>query len=369
MNSTVTVLAVDDEAMNLEMLRLMLSGSVDRFLAAPNGREALDLLETNPDTDAILLDLEMPVMNGFELLSRLKREERLRDIPVIVVTSDRGEVLKALSLGANDFLAKPYNPEELKLRVMNHLRSKKLHDLSLNMSSALEAEVVKKTAALRKALDFSRKTEFEISLRLGKAAEFRDVETGMHIRRISEFSRLLGDLAGLSEKSCEILRYASPLHDVGKIGIPDRILLKPGRLDHSEFEIMKQHTLIGGQILSASDEHYPVIAAGQVIALQHHEKWDGTGYPEGLEREKIHVFGRVVMIVDVYDALRSKRPYKEPFSLKKTLSMMYEGAGTFFDPRLLKLFLDNVILFERIREQLADEPRDTPPSLELSALL
>jgi putative two-component system response regulator len=353
MQESVKILAVDDVQMNLDMLEIMLSGVGGVFLKALNGREALELLAGHADADTILLDLEMPVMNGFEMLGALKDDCRYRDIPVIVVTSDKHEVLRALALGANDFLAKPYDPEELRLRVKNHLRSKKLLDLSNNMSQVLEQEVVRKTADLQRALEFSRKTEYEISLRLGKAAELRDVETGMHIKRISEFSKILGKLAGFSDKACEVLRYSSPLHDVGKIGIPDRILLKPGKLDAEEFRIMQLHTVIGGQILSDA-QSYPVISAGQIIALQHHEKWDGTGYPNGLAGKQIHPFGRIVMIVDVFDALLSERPYKKAFSLEHTMRILDEGRGTFFDPELLGLFEENLSLFTTVRAQLQD---------------
>ena len=359
MHQSVKILAVDDVQMNLDMLELMLTGVGGVFLKALNGAEALEVLSCNADTDTILLDLEMPVMNGFELLSALKVDDRYRDIPVIVVTSDKHEVLRSLALGANDFLTKPYDPEELTLRVRNHLRCKKLLDFSNNMSLVLEQEVVKKTADLRRALAFSRKTEYEISLRLGKAAEFRDVETGMHIKRISEFSKLLGQLAGLSGKACEVLRYSSPLHDVGKIGIPDRILLKPGRLDPAELRVMQLHTVIGGTILSDA-QNFPVIAAGQIIALQHHEKWDGTGYPNGLAGKDIHLFGRIVMVVDVFDALLSERPYKKAFTLERTLEIMNEGRGTFFDPELLSLFLGHLPQFLSVREELQDNECDTP---------
>jgi putative two-component system response regulator len=367
MPESVKILAVDDVQMNLDMLELMLTGVGGVFLKALNGAEALEVLNSNPDTDTILLDLEMPVMNGFELLAALKVDDRYRDIPVIVVTSDKHEVLRSLALGANDFLAKPYDPEELTLRVRNHLRSKKLLDLSNNMSMVLEQEVIKKTADLRQALDFSRKTEYEISLRLGKAAEFRDIETGMHIKRISEFSKMLGGLAGLSGRACEVLRYSSPLHDVGKIGIPDRILLKPGKLDAEEFRIMQLHTVIGGTILSEA-QSYPVISAGQIIALQHHEKWDGTGYPNGLAGRTIHLFGRIVMIVDVFDALLSERPYKKAFSLEKTMQIMAEGCGTFFDPGLLALFERNLAQFTKVREELQDGDCHTPLMKLIEAL-
>ena len=348
---SVKILAIDDVPMNLEMLEVMLLSMPCRFLKAGNGRDALDLLQLHPDTDTILLDLTMPVMDGFEMLAQLKMDRRLRDIPVIVITSDKDKVLRSLSLGANDFIATPYDPQELKLRVMNQLRSKKLLDHSNDMGRMFEQEVVKKTSQLQKALDLSLKTELEISHRLGMAAEYRDPETGMHIKRLSVFSKALGKLAGLSEKACEILRYAAPLHDVGKIGIPDSILLKPGKLEPGEYEIMKTHTVIGGKILSDAQQ-YPVIAAGRIIALQHHEKWDGSGYPYGLSGRDIHIFGRIVMIVDVFDALLSERPYKKAFSLELTLAVMQDGVGSFFDPGLFRLFLDNLQDFLPRREEL-----------------
>jgi putative two-component system response regulator len=364
---SVKILAVDDVQMNLEMLEVMLSNLDATVLKASHGKEALQILGDNTDTDTILLDLEMPVMNGFDLLTVLKSDDRYRDIPVIVVTADRNEVLRSLSLGANDFLTKPYNPEELRLRVRNHLRTKKLLDISNDMSLALEREVIRKTGDLRRALEFSRKTELEISLRLGKAAEFRDTETGLHTKRISEFSNLLGKLSGLSRKGCEVLRYSSPLHDVGKIGIPDRILLKPGKLDHEEYMMMQQHTVIGGKILSGGHRH-PVIAAGQIIAMQHHEKWDGSGYPRGLAGKNIHIFGRIVMVVDVFDALMSDRPYKKALSLEETLHIMSDGRGAFFDPELLDIFLENIEQFTELRAQLHDQEADGEPLSLDSAL-
>jgi putative two-component system response regulator len=354
MKDTIAVLAVDDVELNLHMIKLMLQGIGEmQYLEAHNGREALEILRKSPEIDIVLLDLEMPVMNGFDTLRIIKQTDSFRDIPIIVITSDKSEVNKILAMGANDFMSKPYDPEELKLRVLTHVRSKKLGELAKDMNVILEREVVKRTSALRKALDFSKKTEFEISIRLGRAAEFRDVETGLHIRRISELSYQLGRLAGLTDTECEILRHASPLHDVGKIGIPDSILLKPGKLDDSEQQVMKTHTLIGGTILSDSDE-YPVIKAGHTVALQHHEKWDGSGYPYGLSGKGIHVYGRIVMISDIFDALTSARPYKKAFPLEKAVDIMNEGRGVFFDPELLEIFTGALDVFVRIKEQYRD---------------
>jgi len=352
-NTETTILIVDDDRMNLEILEVILSALGHTILKACNGAEAVSMLEQNKQIDVILLDLEMPVMNGYEVITRLKEHFIWREIPIIVVTAGSNEVTKTLALGANDFVTKPYNQEELKLRIMNHIRTKKLSDMAKEMNNILEQEVVKKTADLRAALAHSKEAEFEISIRLGKAAEFRDQETGMHTRRISELSFYLGELAQFDADSCEILRKSSPLHDVGKIGIPDAILLKPGKLDHDEFEIMKQHTRIGAEILADSGT-YPLLNVGAVIAMQHHEKWDGSGYPHGLKGLEINRFARVVTIVDIFDALLSERPYKKPFSIEKTVSIMEEGGGEFFDSELLSLLLNNIPEFIAIRNRLQD---------------
>jgi len=348
--------------MNLAMMELMLEGlGAFKFIGAVNGVEALAALESTPGIDIVLLDLEMPVMDGFETLIQIKADERTRDIPVIVITSDKSEIIKTLALGANDFMAKPYNPEELRLRVANHVHSKKLSDLARDMNEILESEVIKKTAALKQALHQSRLAEYEISLRLGRAAEFRDLDTGMHIRRVAEMARELAGLAGLSGEECEILCHAAPLHDVGKIGIPDQILLKPGKLEAAEFDIMKLHTEIGGKILSDA-ELYPILSVGQIVAQQHHERWDGTGYPRGLSGTGIHIYGRIVSIVDIFDALTSERPYKKAFPIQEAVRFMKEKRASFFDPELLDLFLAHLEKFTSIKRLYADD-QSAPPAL------
>jgi len=363
----IKILAVDDDNFNLQIIQAMLIDVAATVYTAMNGKEALDLMQSVPDIDIVLLDLQMPVMDGFETLQRIKLSTTMANIPVIVVTADQQEVTKVLGLGANDFLAKPFNPDELRLRVMNHVQSKKYQDIANNMVMVLDQEVAKKTAALQEALALSQEAEYEICLRLGRASEFRDMETGMHTRRISEISRELALLAGLSETDAEILRLASPLHDVGKIGIPDRILLKPGRLDDNEMQIMKLHTTIGGRILS-DGERFTSLSAGQIVALQHHEKWDGSGYPHGLKGEDIHIFARIVMVADVFDALASDRPYKKAFPLEKIVTIMEEGRGQFFDPRLLQLFIDNLQQFVAIRERLKDQQDEPDPLHELLSI-
>lgn len=359
-----TILIVDDDQFNRQLMVTMLEQTEALILTAENGLAALEILEQNRQVDLVLLDLQMPVMDGFEALQKIKLNFRLIHLPVIVVTADQQEVTRVLALGANDFITKPYNPDELRLRVMNHIRSKRYQDLISGMNSLLEQKVAEKTAALQQALQQSKEAEYEISLRLGRAAEFRDLETGMHTRRISEMSYSLALHASLSEEQAELLRLASPLHDVGKIGIPDRILLKPGRLDEHEMQIMKLHTTIGGEILSGG-ERFAVLEAGKTVARQHHEKWDGTGYPAGLGGDNIHIFARIVTVVDIFDALASDRPYKKGFPLDRILKIMQEGRAVFFDPFLLDLFLENLPQFVAIRETYRDSQEGFDPLLEL----
>lgn len=362
-----TVLLVDDDNFNLMIMQGMLEETNATILTARNGEEALQQLEANPQLDIMLLDLQMPVMDGFQVLQLVRQNTRLHTLPVIVVTADQQEVTRVLGMGANDFLPKPFNPDEMRMRVKNHVRTKRYQDLISNMNTVLEQKVTEKTVALREALALSQEAEYEICLRLGRASEFRDMETGMHTRRISEMSKELALLAGLSESDAEVLRLASPLHDVGKIGIPDRILLKPGKLDDTEMQIMKLHTTIGGRILSEGDR-FSSLSAGQIVALQHHEKWDGSGYPHGLKGEEIHIFARIVMVADIFDALASDRPYKKAFPLDTIVGIMEDGRGQFFDPRLLQLFFDNLPQFVAIREQLKDQQDEPDPLLELLSI-
>ena len=341
------ILAVDDEPFNLDLIELVFLDMQEFSLQkATNGEEAINAVAQN-DFDTILLDLRMPVMDGFTTLKHLKSNPEYKNIPVIVVTANGEEKNRALSEGADDFLAKPIDPEELKLRTLNHARLY-FHECHL------EKLVEEKTKELSQALKQSKAAEYEISLRLGRASEYRDLETGMHIKRMSRYSALLGRLYGFTPEQEELMLYASPLHDIGKIGIPDAILLKPGRLNEEEFKIMEQHTTIGKMMLEDAQE-YPVLDKGKIIAYQHHEKYDGTGYPNGVKGENIDIFARIVAIADVFDALSSKRVYKDPFPLEKTLSIMKESRGTHFDPKLLDLFITNIDQFLAIQKELPDE--------------
>lgn len=350
-----TILAVDDQELNLDLIELTFMDSENvRVIKAMNGSEALERLNEDDGFDVILLDLAMPVMDGFETLSRLKEHEVWRTIPTIVVTANAEEKHRALRSGASDFLSKPIDIEELKLRTFNYAKIKHYQDRLADTNAVLEQRVEERTTELRAALVLAKKTEYEISARLGKASEYRDLETGMHIKRMSHYSALLAELSGLGKEEVELVLYASPLHDIGKVGIPDRILLKPGRFTPEEFEIMKLHTVIGGKMLDKSEE-YPVIYAGQRIALEHHEKYDGSGYPNGKKGEDIHIHARIVAVADVFDALSSERVYKKAFSIDETVAIIQEGKGSHFDPRLVDLLVDNLEKFLRIKSEFPDE--------------
>lgn len=361
--NTINVLAVDDEPFNLDLIELAFLDMPNVILTqAINGKDALEKLQTC-DAEVVLLDLRMPVMDGFETLERIKNDPIFSKIPVIIVTANSEEKHKALKMGANDFLSKPVDVEELKLRTSNqailYKSQKQLEELNKNLDHLVE----KRTNELKLALLQAKETEYEISLRLGRASEHRDLETGMHIKRMSRYSALLGRLSGMNAEEEQLLLYSSPLHDIGKIGIPDAILLKPGKLDESEFKLMKEHTTIGGLMLE-DGEKYPIITAGQIIALQHHEKYDGTGYPKGLKGDEIHIHARIVAIADVFDALSSKRVYKDAFPLEKTLQILTEGKSTHFDPALIDLFLENIEQFLEIQVAFPDQD-ETPHILNL----
>ena len=349
------ILAVDDVPFNLEIIGTVFEDEVPavEMVTATDGRGALDLMRRDP-VDVVLLDLQMPGLSGYDVLREMRRDPALMRTPVLVITASAEEKKRALGLGANDFVTKPFDLEELRLRCLNYLELKRYHDLERSMRASLEIEVARRTAELAQALGRAKQNEYEISLRLGRASEYRDSETGHHIVRMSRCSARLAELAGLSAEDVELILYAAPLHDVGKIAIPDAVLRKPGKLTPEEFATMQQHTLLGGAILDGGDP-CAVVEAGRIIAEQHHEKWDGSGYPRGLVGEDIHVWSRVVAICDVFDALTSKRVYKPAFSVEEAVAIMRQGRGAHFDPFLLDVFLDHVEEFMAIKRALPDE--------------
>ncbi len=325
------VLVVDDDPGVQHMMRRILSRSGYNVHIADGGKEALDKIAAD-FPDLIMLDLSMPMLDGFEVATYLKSNPKTREIPVILITglaSSQNHV-KAMDLGVNDFLSKTAEPEEILARIRSHLKIKQLNDQLNDYRAFLERMVALKTAQLKDA-------SIEIIWRLSAASEYRDNETGEHIKRMSHYAAAIARQMGLKKKAVETLLFAAPMHDIGKIGIPDSILLKPGKLNGQEWEIMKSHTTIGAEILAGSN--VGLVIMGRVIALTHHEKWDGSGYPQGLKGRKIPLVGRIVAIADVFDALTSKRPYKEAFSVKQSNRIIYKGRGSHFDPEVVDAFL------------------------------
>lgn len=303
------ILLVDDEPTNLRVLRTVLN-DLYRLLFAKNGQEALQLAAEH-QPDLILLDVMMPGMTGFEVCTRLKANSQTQLIPVIFVTALRDEIdeTQGFDVGAVDYITKPITPAVVRARVKTHL-------------SLVQAEELKKT-------------RLQVIQRLGRAAEYRDNETGLHILRMSHFSQVIALAYGLSAKRAEDLLHAAPMHDIGKIGIRDDILLKPGKLTEAEFKEMQRHPLIGAEILGDADSH--LLKLAQQVALYHHEKWDGSGYPHGLKGEEIPLEARIVALCDVFDALTSTRPYKSAWSIEDTMAHLQAQKGRHFDPQLVDL--------------------------------
>jgi putative two-component system response regulator len=277
--------------------------------------------------DLILLDVMMPGMDGHEACQKIKADPRANAVPVIFCTAmtDEQDEVRGFKLGASDYLTKPVRPAVVLARVRTHLELADQH-------RATQEEV---RIAHKDLIDSRLKT----LLMLGKAAEFKDNDTGLHVVRMSKYSYMLAKASGWNEESCNVLLNAAPMHDIGKISTPDSILKKPGPLDPEEMATMRLHCEAGAQIIEQAQSDTPLFKMAKEIALSHHEKWDGTGYPNRLAGDSIPVSGRVVAIADVFDALTTKRPYKSPWPLDKTFDFMRENAGKHFDPELIEIFI------------------------------
>jgi cyclic di-GMP phosphodiesterase len=344
------ILIVDDEVRNLKLLDSMLKPEGYEIETAMSGEQTLAAI-AHRKPDLVLLDVMMPGMNGFQVAGKLKLDPATKAIPIIMVTSldDRASRLSALNQGAEEFLTKPIDRAELWVRVRNLLRLKEYGDFLADHARRLEDEVRARTeqlsASYRETIDT-----------LNRAASYRDEETGAHVRRIAHFCVQLARNLEMDAEFCDCIFYASPMHDVGKIAIPDSILLKPGALDPGEWEVMKTHSALGAKMLEGGDS--PYLRMGRDIALSHHERWDGSGYPHGLEGEAIPLAARLMNIADVYDALRSRRPYKQPFDHEKAVHIITEGDGRtrpeHFDPRVLAAFRQCEAQMRETYQELAD---------------
>jgi len=335
------VMSVDDNANNLLMIEVFaknLGLNIDSF---SDSREALNHLDEGR-YDIYIVDYMMPEVDGLQFISAVRKIDKTAPIIMITAVGDDLDLHQnALLIGATDFLTKPVNGSIFKLRVRNLLELHRSQILIENKAALLEEEVRKATLEIAQS-------ELETLSIVGKTAEYKDPETGAHIYRVSHYAKVLSRACGLTEEMQDVVYHASPMHDIGKVGIPDDILLKPGPLDQDQWIMMKRHTLIGYQILKKSKSKY--LRAGAVIAFNHHEKFDGTGYPKGLSGEAIPLFGRIVAICDVFDALTSKRPYKEPWSFEEALDYVSKQGDQHFDPYLVKLFLESIHEIRRIYE-------------------
>lgn len=338
------VLVVDDDSSSRDLVGEILRGSYHVELAA-DGLEALAKLKLG--VDLMLLDLSMPGMDGFEVLRRVRSEPDSSDLPVVLMTglSARYRQMEAMEAGASDFLGKPFGPAELLTRVRTHLRIREADEQLKAQDFSLEARVDERTARLRRSIDeavAAQREAWQAHLdtirRLALASDYKDHGTASHASRIAEYCVLLGEGLNLPPGEIELLRYASPMHDVGKIGIPDAILLKPAPLTPEERRVMERHTEIGASILSGSSSR--LLQAGETIALSHHEHWDGRGYPRRLSGLEIPLWGRICAVADFFDALTSARPYRPAISVDETLEMMGFLEGTHFDPSVLRLFFE-----------------------------
>ena len=337
------ILVVDDETIFTRLCTRLLVEEGYECDAAASAEEALTKLDGN-SYDLVISDINMPGMSGLDLLGELRDRDPNLAIVMATAVDDRATAILCLKLGAFGYIMKPLDHDELVINVVNALERRRLLLQSLDYQHRLEEEVERQTADVRLR-------EQEISIRLIAAGEYRDPETGAHIRRIGMYSEVLSRHLGWSKEDVELLRLAAPMHDVGKIGIPDQILLKPGPLTDDEFEIMKDHTRIGAELLSGSD--IPLMGLAQEIAMTHHEQWTGGGYPNGLSGEDIPATGRVVAIVDVYDALVHDRVYRAAMPEEEALEIMQKGKGSHFDPDMFDAFLELLDEFRGIRENVS----------------
>jgi putative two-component system response regulator len=321
------ILIVDDEPLNLKVLKQVLQDNY-RLSFAKNGMDALELVKKEKPS-LILLDVMMPGMTGFEVCRKLKNDPETNTIPVIFVTAlaEEADEAEGFAAGGVDYINKPISPALVRARIKTHLSLVHIDEL--------------------------KRTHLELIQRLGRAAEYKDNETGMHVIRMSHTSGRIALQMGLDASFAELLVDAAPMHDIGKIGIPDSVLLKPGKLDAEELKTMRTHPQIGAQILDNSTS--PLIKLTHTVALYHHEKWDGTGYPFGLKGEDIPIEARIVAVADVFDALLSKRPYKEPWPIEKAVEEIQSQINRHFDPAVVEAMMaclpDLIAINEKWREE------------------
>jgi len=341
------ILIVDDEAANVRLLQKIMGMSGYKNITCTQDPQTVLSLYKQNNFDLILLDLNMPRLDGYDVMKLLNKYTHGNPPPIIVLTAQHMQSHKqrALDGGARDYVTKPFNIDELLSRVRNVLEVHMAHKYMAIQNEILEKTVKERTQVIHD-------TRLQVVRHLGRAAEYRDNETGLHIIRMSKIAVVLAKSIGMSNEQCDLLLNAAPMHDIGKIGIPDYILLKPGKLNKEEWTIMQTHAQVGADILSGDDSE--LMRMAYEIALTHHERWDGTGYPRGLKGEQISLVGRITALADVFDALTSERPYKSAWSVEKAVEYIMQESGKHFEPALVKSFVDNLPEIIEIKEKYAE---------------
>ena len=326
------VMIVDDSKTIVKIISMLLETKIDsdlEIVKCSSGEVALRKLE-DIEVNLILLDVVMDGMDGFETCKKIKEHPATKDVPVIFLTSrtDEDDIIKGFEVGGIDYISKPFREAEFIARVKTQLKISQLQKREIE------------------------NTQSEVILKMGEIGESRSEETANHVKRVAEYSYLLAELCGLEEKECKLLATASPMHDIGKVSTPDNILKKPGKLTKEEFAEMQKHTTIGYELFASSRGE--ILKTAAIVAHEHHEKYNGKGYPRGLKGNEIHIYGRITAVVDVFDALGSERVYKKAWKLDKILKLLEEEKGEHFDPYLVELFIDNLDKFLEIRDKFKD---------------
>jgi putative two-component system response regulator len=340
------ILIVDDKVENIKLLNSFLEKDGYKLRNSLDGETAILSIHVK-HPDIIILDINMPKMNGFEVCEKLKSDKKTASIPIIFISAlnDLESKITAFNLGGIDYIIKPFASEEVLARVKTHLE---LSDYQHNLEKNVE-DGIKEIKSLNHELEL---TQDEMIVTLASILDAKDDDTGKHVSRVAEFSKLLAELYGLDDEKIKLIYKAAPLHDAGKVAIPDHILNKLEKFDPDEWEIMKTHAIEGSKIFS--DSTRPILKMASIIAREHHERWDGKGYPYGLKGEEISIAGRIVILADIFDALTHKRVYKKAWNYEKTVEYIKENSNSIFEPRLVELFINNFDKFRVIHQALQD---------------
>lgn len=349
------ILVVDHQKLNIAMLKRVLHR--DGYADVQSTQDPFSVVSfcDEENIDLIILDIKMPKLDGFGVINSLREElgeEHLPPILIVTDVSDQAFRREALTYGARDYIIRPFDIQEFHARVQNLLEVRQAHQIIYFQKDILEEKVQERTRELREAHDQLQESRLDVVWRLGRAAEYRDNETGMHIVRMSHIAAVLGRAYGMPEEDADLLLVASPMHDIGKLGIPDSVLLKPGKLNDEEWKVMQSHAQMGADILAGGNSELMVMA--HEIALTHHEKWDGSGYPNGLKGEEIPLTGRICAIADVFDALTSERPYKKAWSLDDAMDLIRSESGKHFEPRIVELMEQKILKILEIKQKYAE---------------